>query len=134
MKMSSYYPCSAVLSTTLSTKLMASTALHMKMTLSHRFINLLYVQCFTEIYVLVFQQDSQGLCPAEGTNPATDTGTPTVDPSYQGCDANGITRIFPLQGCKNNCKGGENIQSRSRSNVLNIYFQCNLPWWAEERP
>jgi len=56
---------------------------------------------------------NSGLCPAEGTNTATDTGTPTVNATYQGCDdPNGdgdysdqITRIFPFQPCKNNCPG-----------------------------
>ena len=41
-----------------------------------------------------------------------------MDPSYTGCDdpngdgdySDAIARIFPLQGCKNNCKGGENNQ------------------------
>ena len=80
---------------------------------------------------LTFQQAGQGICPAEGTDPATDTGTATVDPSYTGCDALFITRISPLQTCKNNCKGGENIQSRS--DVLKIYFQYNSLWWVEEQ-
>ena len=62
---------------------------------------------------LTFQQAGQGICPAEGTDPATDTGTATVDPSYTGCDVLSINRIKPLQTCKNNCKGGENIQLRS---------------------
>merc|ERR1719189_559099 len=56
---------------------------------------------------LVLQQDNGGICPAEGTDPATDDPSviPTVDPSYQGCDANFIDRLTPLAPCKNNCRG-----------------------------
>ena len=73
----------------------------------------------------MFQQKNGGICPAEGTNPATDSGIATVDPSYQDCaDPNGdfdfsdeIKRITPLQPCKNNCKGGKNDTKSSKHKI-----------------
>ena len=60
------------------------------------------------------QQEGGGICPAAGTsyNDVIDPNAAdliTLDPSYQGCDLDGIPRLTPLVPCKNNCKGGETI-------------------------